>query len=100
MSYKKKKRKKESYNSRRKKAYDKLREYNISIGLAKRTIYRYPLNLIEKLIKKTEKREPDDPDNYFLDGLKRSMIKYGDNRKRNRKNKFLPVEEAEKKFLP
>ena len=98
MSFKKK-RNKESYHARRKRAYDRLREYGISIGLAKRTVYRYPLSLIEKLIENTEKRQPDDPANYFLNGLKRSRIRYGDSRKRDRKRKLCPVGENEKFFL-
>ena len=91
MSFKKK-RNKESYYARRKRVYDTLREFGISIGLAKRTVYRYPINLLEKLIKETKKRQPSNPSDYFLNGLKRSRIKYGDNRKRDRKRKFWPVE--------
>ena len=89
----KKKRNKESYHARRKRVYDTLREFGISIGLAKRILYRYPLRLLEKLIKETEKHQPSDPADYFLNGLKRSRIKYGDSRKRDRKRKFWPVEE-------
>ena len=98
MSFKKK-RNKESYHARRKRVYDKLCEYGISIGLAKRTVYRYPLTVLEKLIEKTEKRQPDNPANYFLNGLKRSRIKYGDVRKRDRKRKFWLVRENEKNLF-
>jgi len=91
MSFKKEK-DKESYHARRKKVYNTLREFGVSMGLAKRTVYRYPLNLLEKLINETENRQPNDPDDYFLNGLKRSRIKYGDSRKRDRKRTFWLVE--------
>jgi hypothetical protein len=55
-------------------------------------VYRYPLKLLEKLIKETEKHQPSNPADYFLNGLKRSRIKYGDGRKRDRKRKFWSVE--------
>lgn len=82
------KRKKESYYARRKRIYTTLREFGISIGRAKRIVYRYPIKLLEKIIKETENRQPDNPANYFLNGLKRSRIRYGDSRKRDRKRKF------------
>jgi hypothetical protein len=85
-------RKKESYHVRRKKVYATLLEFGISIGLSKRIVYRYPLKLLEKLIKETEKHQPSNPADYFLNGLKRSRIKYGDSRKRDRKRKFWSVE--------
>ena len=91
MSFKKER--KESYHARRKRVYDKLREFGISIGLAKRIVYRYPIKLLEKLIKETEKHQPIDSANYFLNGLKRSRIKYGDSRKRDRKRKLWPFVE-------
>jgi|GEM_PF-1528696 len=84
--------KKESYYSRRKRVYDTLREFGVSKGLAKRIMYRYPIKLLEKLIKETENRQPGNPADYFLNGLKRSRVKYGDNRKRDRKRKFWSVE--------
>ena len=77
----------ESYQARRKKVNTTLQGYGISLGLAKRTVYRYPLNLIEELIEETEKRQPKNPADYFFNGLKRSRIKYGDFRKRDRKGK-------------
>jgi hypothetical protein len=85
MSFRKE-RNEESYHARKKRVYDTLREFGISIGLAKRIAYRYPVKLLEKLIKETENRQPSNPADYFLNGLKRSRIKYGDNRKRDRKN--------------
>ena len=92
MSFKKK-RHKESYHARRKRLYDTLREFGISTGLAKRIVYRYPTKLLEKFIKETWNRQPSNPADYFLNGLKRSRIKYGDSRKRDRKRKFWSIEE-------
>ena len=92
MSFKRE-RNKESYHARRKRVYNTLREFGVSMGLARRTVYRYPLNLLEKLINETKKRQPSNPDDYFLNGLKRSRIKYGDSRKRDRKRTFWPVKE-------
>ena len=86
MIYKKKKNK-ESYHARRKRIYDTLREFGVNIGLSKRIVYRYPLNLLEKLIEETENRQSVTPADYFLNGLKRSRIQYGDYRKRDRKRK-------------
>ena len=92
MSFKKE-RNKESYHARRKRVYNILREFGVSIGLAKRIVYRYPIKLLEKIIKETEKRQPSNPADYFLNGLRRSRIKYGDSRKRDRKRKFWSVKE-------
>jgi len=92
MSFKEE-RNKESYHARRKRIYDTLRKFGVSIGLAKRIVYRYPLKLLEKLVEETEKRQPSNPADYFLNGLKKSRIKYGDSRKRDRKRKFWPVGE-------
>lgn len=83
----KKIRNKESYHARRKRAYETLLRFGVSIGLAKRIGYRYPLKLLERLIEETKKRKPDNPTDYFLNGLRRSRIKYGDFRKRDRKRK-------------
>ncbi len=84
---------KDSYHKRRKRVYDTICEFDISIGLAKRTLYRYPLNLLEKLIEETKRRQSNNPADYFLNGLKRSRIKYGDNRKYDRKRKKLSKKE-------
>ncbi|KYK23907.1 hypothetical protein AYK25_00630 [Thermoplasmatales archaeon SM1-50] len=86
MIYKKKKNK-ESYHARRKNVFDTLCEFGVSIGLSKRIIYRYPLNLLEKLIQETKDRQSVTPADYFLNGLKRSRMQYGDYRKRDRKKK-------------
>ena len=76
-----------SCHLRRKKVEEILRQYDISVGLTKRTVYRYPLKLLEHLIEETEKRQPQNPADYFLNGLKRSRVKYGDFRRRDRKRK-------------
>jgi hypothetical protein len=73
MIYKKKKNK-ESYHARRKRVYDTLREFGVNIELSKRILYRYPLNLLKKLIEETENRQSVTPADYFLNGLKRSGI--------------------------
>lgn len=83
----KKTKNKESYHVRRKKVYETLREFDVSVGLSKRIVYRYPLNLLEKLIEETEIRQSAAPADFFLNGLKRSRIQYGDYRKRDRKGK-------------
>ena len=71
----------------RKKVQITLSKFGISIGLTKRITYRYPINVLERLIQETEKRQPQDPTNYFLQGLKRSRVKYGCDRKFNRKRR-------------
>ena len=81
------KKNKVGYHTRRKRVYDTLREFGVNIGLSKRILYRYPLNLLEKLIEETEYRQSVTPADYFLNGLKRSRIQYGDYRKRDRKRK-------------
>jgi hypothetical protein len=78
---------KESHHVRRKRVYDRLREFGVSMGLSKRIVYRYPLKLLEKLIMETERRHSGTPADYFLNGLKRSRLQYGDYRKRDRKRK-------------
>jgi hypothetical protein len=76
-----------SYYARRKRAYETLQDFGISISLSKRIVYRYPLALLEKLITETRDRQSLTPADYFLNGLKRSRIQYGDYRKRDRKKK-------------
>jgi len=48
----------------------------ISTGTVRNLIYCYPIGLLEKLISATEKRQPEEPATYFLNGLKRSKIKH------------------------
>jgi len=76
-----------SHYARKKGVRSTLYKFGIGIGLAKRVTYRYPIRVLEKLIVETEKRQPEDPANYFLNGLKRSRVIYGCNRKLNRKRK-------------
>jgi len=66
-----------------------LSKFGISLGLSKRIVYRYPINVLERLIQETEKRQPQDPADYFLRGLKRSRIEYGSDRKFNRRRKSM-----------
>ena len=78
---------KETHYTREKGVQNTLYKFGIGTGLAKRVTYRYPIRVLEKLIVETKKRQPQDPADYFLTGLKRSRIKYGCNRKLNRKRK-------------
>ena len=75
----------ESHHVRRKKVYDTLREFGVNMGLSKRIVYRYPVSLLERMIEETKNRHSAAPADYFLNGLKRSRIQYGDYRKRDRK---------------
>ena len=86
---KKKNEKEISHYAREKGVQSTLYKFGIGIGLAKRVTYRYPIGVLEKLIAETEKRQPQDPADYFLNGLKRSRIKYGCDRKLNRKRKSM-----------
>jgi len=84
---KKNQNKKETHYAREKGVQSTLYKFGIGRGLAKRVTYRYPIRVLEKLIEETKKHQPQDPADYFLNGLKRSRIKYGCNRKLNRKRK-------------
>ncbi len=78
-----------SHYARKKGVQSTLYKFGIGTGLAKRVTYRYPIRVLEKLIEETKKRHPEDPANYFLNGLRRSRVKYGCNRKLNRKRKSM-----------
>jgi hypothetical protein len=67
---------KESYRARTKRIEADLLEFGISAGLAKKLTYFYPLGVLERLIKATEKRQPKEPATYFLKGLKKSRMKH------------------------
>jgi len=69
--------KKENYWIRIKRVEADLFKFGISSGLAKKLIYCYPLGVLERLIKATEKRQPGEPATYFLNGLKKSRMKHG-----------------------
>ncbi|MEA1872699.1 MAG: hypothetical protein U9M91_04850 [Chloroflexota bacterium] len=68
--------KKESYWIRIKRVKADLLEIGISSDLAKKLTYSYPLGVLERLIKATEKRQPREPAAYFLNGLKKSRMKH------------------------
>jgi hypothetical protein len=68
---------KESYWARTKRVEADLLEFGISSGLAKKLTYFYPLGVLERLIKATEKRQPGEPATYFLKGLRKSRMKRG-----------------------
>jgi len=82
--------KKETHHARKRRIQSTLCMWGIGIGLTRRITYRYPLNLLEKLIEENERRQPEDPANYFLNGLRNSRIGHRSNRKFNRKRK--PIE--------
>ena len=67
---------KESYRVRARKVEANLLQFGISAGLAKKLTYFYPLGVLERLIKATEKRQPKEPATYFLNGLKKSRMKH------------------------
>jgi len=68
--------KKENYWTRTKRVEADLLGFGVSSGLAKKLIYCYPLGVLERLIKATEKRQPGEPATYFLNGLKKSTMKH------------------------
>jgi hypothetical protein len=68
--------KKEGRWTRTKRVEADLLELGISSGLAKKLTYFYPLGVLERLIKATEKRQPREPATYFLKGLKKSRMKH------------------------
>ncbi len=68
--------KKESYWIRIKRVEADLLKFGISAGSARKLIYCYPIGVLERLIKATEKRQPREPATYFLNGLKKSRMKH------------------------
>ena len=68
--------KKERYWIRIKRVETALLKFGISAGSVRKLIYCYPLGVLEKLIKATEKRQPREPATYFLNGLKKSRMKH------------------------
>jgi len=61
-----------------------LLKFGISTGSARRLIYCYPVGVLERLIKATEKRQPKEPASYFLNGLKKSRMKHRPQPDRNK----------------
>ena len=68
--------KKERYRMRTKRVEAKLVEFGIGSSLTKKLIYSYPIGVLERLIKATEKRKPGQPAPYFLNGVKKSRMKH------------------------
>ena len=68
--------KKERYWIRIKRVEADLLKFGIGTGLVKNLLYCYPLGVLERLIKATEKRQPEEPATYFLNGLKKSRMKH------------------------
>ena len=69
--------KKEGYWARTKRVEADLLKFGISSGLAKKLAYFYPLGVLERPIKATEKRQPREPAIYCLNGLKKFRMKHG-----------------------
>ena len=67
---------KERYWIRVKRVEADLLEFGISTGSARKLIYSYPLGVLERLIKATDKRQPRELATYFLNGLKKSRMKH------------------------
>jgi hypothetical protein len=68
--------KREHYRIRIKEVEADLLKFGISAGSVRKLIYCYPVGVLERLIEVTKKRQPDDPDSYFLNGLKKSRMKH------------------------
>ena len=68
--------KKKRYWIRIKRVEADLLKFGISAGSVRKLVYCYPIGVLEKLIKATEKRQPEEPATYFLNGLKKSRMKH------------------------
>ena len=68
--------KKEKYWIRIERVEADLIKFGFSAGSIRKLIYCYPIGLLEKLIRATEKRQPSEPASYFLNGLKGSRMKH------------------------
>jgi hypothetical protein len=71
-----KREKKEQYWMRIRKVETDLLKFGIGASSVRKLIYYYPVGVLERLIKATEKRQPKEPATYFLNGLKRSRMKH------------------------
>jgi len=69
--------KKEKYWIRIKRVQADLLKFGISASSVRKFISCYPLGVLERLIKATEKRQPKEPATYFLNGLEKSRMKHG-----------------------
>ena len=68
--------KKENHWIRIRRVETDLLKFGISTGSVKRLICCYPLSVLERLIKATEKRQPRESATYLLNGLKKSRMKH------------------------
>jgi len=68
--------KKERYGIRIQRVEADLLKFGISAGRVRKLIYCYPVGVLERLSKATEKRQPSQPAIYFLKGLKKSRMKH------------------------
>jgi len=69
--------KKDRYWIRIKRVEAGLLKFGIGTGLARKLVHSYPLGVLEKLMRATEKSQPRGPTIYFLGGLKKSRVKHG-----------------------
>jgi hypothetical protein len=67
----------EKYDIRRKRVRATLIEFGIERELVKKIDRDHPVGVLERIIKATKKRQPQDPADYFLRGLNYSRIKHG-----------------------
>ena len=67
---------KENYHIRIKRVEADLLNFGISTASARRLTYSYSVVVLERLITATEKRRPDEPATFFLNGLKKSRMKH------------------------
>ena len=67
----------EKYDIRRKRVRATLIEFGIERELVKKIDLDHPVGVLERIIKATKKRQPQDSADYFLKGLNYSRIKHG-----------------------
>jgi len=53
-----------------------LLKFGLSAGSVRKLVSCYPVSVLERLIKATDKRQPREPATYFLNGLKKSRMKH------------------------
>ena len=68
---------KEEYWKRRKEVWSLLIEWGFGNGLVRDINREHPVGVLEKIIESTQKRKPENPARYFLNGLNYSRIKHG-----------------------
>ena len=68
---------KEEYWKRRKKVRSSLIKWGLRKGLVKDIDREHSVGVLEKIIKATKERNPQNPAEYFLKGLNYSRIKHG-----------------------